>query len=167
MYVLKDFARRCDGFGPRLPRTTKTDSFILKLHPGHRGLEPRARSQSSAADRLSDSSVHARSSTTQNNPSANCWSSSEARSTSVSSAENVIASSSRSSDGADRLNGQQSPSTRTPRQNESIRWSPECDDSEEEVERIRVYKQNRRKRYMAYLHERTGGESSPQKSFYA
>lgn len=33
--------------------------------------------------------------------------------------------------------------------NESLRWELECDDLEEEEERIRVYKINRRKRYLA------------------
>lgn len=33
--------------------------------------------------------------------------------------------------------------------NESLRWDSPCDDPEEELERIRIYKMNRRKRYLA------------------
>lgn len=50
--------------------------------------------------------------------------------------------------------------------NESLRWDfTECDDSDEEEERLKIYKLHRRKRYMDFLHKRTGGE--PQSSFYA
>lgn len=50
--------------------------------------------------------------------------------------------------------------------NETLRWDfTECDDPNEEEERLRIYKLHRRKRYMDFLHKRTGGE--PQSSFYA
>lgn len=41
--------------------------------------------------------------------------------------------------------------TKTMNLNESLRWEGEVEDVEEEQDRIRVYKMNRRKRYMASL----------------
>ena len=50
--------------------------------------------------------------------------------------------------------------------NETLRWEfTQCDDPAEEEERLKIYKLHRRKRYMDFLHKRTGGE--PQSSFYA
>ena len=50
--------------------------------------------------------------------------------------------------------------------NETLRWDfTDCDDPDEQEERLRIYKLHRRKRYMDFLHKRTGGE--PQSSFYA
>lgn len=57
-------------------------------------------------------------------------------------------------------------STSLTRINESLRWDyTQCEDPGEEEERLRIYKLHRRKRYMDFLHKRTGGEQ--QSSFYA
>ena len=36
--------------------------------------------------------------------------------------------------------------------NETLRWSNVCSDSEEEDERLRIYKENRRRRYVEAMH---------------
>ena len=51
------------------------------------------------------------------------------------------------------------------RVNESLRWTGEYENPEMETERLKLYKINRRKRYLAYLQERVGGNS--EKCYYA
>jgi len=59
-----------------------------------------------------------------------------------------------------------SSATSLTRVNEALRWDyTQCDDPHEEEERLKIYKLHRRKRYMDFLHKRTGG--GPQNSFYA
>ncbi|KAL9981942.1 hypothetical protein ACROYT_G010709 [Oculina patagonica] len=114
------------------------------------------------------------SSSTQNTSSSS-WrtSSSDGRSTS-SSGENFGATSCTTSASLDETRARESAantstvttSSSLTRINEALRWDfTNCDDPEEEEERLRIYKLHRRKRYMDFLHKRTGGE--PQSSFYA
>lgn len=49
--------------------------------------------------------------------------------------------------------------------NESLRWADEYEDPDMESERLKLYKMNRRKRYLAYLQERVGGNT--EKCYYA
>lgn len=49
--------------------------------------------------------------------------------------------------------------------NESLRWSAQPENEDEEDDRIRIYKMNRRKRYMDVLHHRHSHERENQ--FYA
>ena len=49
--------------------------------------------------------------------------------------------------------------------NESLRWTDEYKDPEMESERLKLYKMNRRKRYLAYLQERVG--ENTEKCYYA
>lgn len=112
---------------------------------------------------------------TQNDTSSSSWriSSSDGRSTSCSGENFSSASCAKNSasldDGRVRGNADslaQSSSTSLTRENETLRWDYiQCDDPKEEEERLRIYKLHRRKRYMDFLHKRTGGE--PQSSFYA
>ena len=44
--------------------------------------------------------------------------------------------------------------------NEALRWSNVCSDSEEEEERLRLYKENRRRRYIDALHVRIAQKMS-------
>ena len=49
--------------------------------------------------------------------------------------------------------------------NESLRWNCEYEDPTLEEERLKLYKMNRRKRYLGFLQERVGGDT--EKSYYA
>lgn len=121
----------------------------------------------------SDSSSKSRSSSTQNTSSSS-WrtSSSDGRSTS-SSGENFSATSCTNLASSDESRARETvndlghlSSTSLTRINETLRWEfTQCDDPEEEEKRLRIYKLHRRKRYMDFLHKRSGGE--PQSSFYA
>ena len=124
----------------------------------------------------SDFNAKSCSSSTQNTSSSS-WrtSSSDGRSTS-SSGENFGAASCTNSASSNETRSREnavnagtlavaSPSSLT-RINETLRWDfTECDDPVEEEERLKIYKLHRRKRYMDFLHKRTGGE--PPSSFYA
>lgn len=94
-------------------------------------------------------------------------SASDGRSTS-SSGENLGAVSFKSTSQMDLRNSksktpEKSPSL--PQVNESLRWTTEYEDPELESERLKLYKMNRRKRYLGYLHERLG--ESIEKNYYA
>lgn len=110
---------------------------------------------------------------TQNTSSSWRISSSDGRSTSCSGENFSSASCAKKSASLDdsRVRGSadslaQSSSTSLTRENETLRWDYiQCDDPKEEEERLRIYKLHRRKRYMDFLHKRTGGE--PQSNFYA
>jgi len=132
------------------------------------------RVKSRAKSRGLETNNESRSSNTQNT-SLDSWrtSSSDGRSTS-SSGENFSAASCTnvvSSDDQCRAQGSvnsmvASSATSLTRVNEALRWDyTQCDDPHAEEERLRIYKLHRRKRYMDFLHKRTGGE--PQNSFYA
>lgn len=103
------------------------------------------------------------SSRTENTSSSN-WrtSSSDGRSTS-SSGEN-FGSTLNANSGLDTRNNEVNDlTTRTEltQVNESLRWDlTDCDDPDEEEERLRIYKLHRRKRYMDFFHKRTGGEAN-------
>lgn len=119
-----------------------------------------------------DFSSKSRSSSTQNTSSSS-WrtSSSDGRSTS-SSGENFGAASCTKSPSTDESRVResvnslgQSSLTSLTRINETLRWDyTQCEDPDEEEERLRIYKLHRRKRYMDFLHKRTG---EPSNSFYA
>lgn len=141
----------------------------VKSRAKSRGLETNNEKKASG-----DLRSKSRFSNTQNT-SLDSWrtSSSDGRSTS-SSGENFSAAScanSVSSDDQCRAQGSvnsmgASSATSLTRVNEALRWDyTQCDDPHEEEERLKIYKLHRRKRYMDFLHKRTGGE--PQNSFYA
>ena len=136
----------------------------------------RSKSRADTEKVASDFNSKSCSSSTQNTSSSG-WrtSSSDGRSTS-SSGENfgaaICTNSSSSNETRSRQNADSTgslavaSSSSLTRINETMRWDfTECDDPAEEEERLKIYKLHRRKRYMDFLHKRTGGE--PQSSFYA
>lgn len=143
------------------------------------GTRRKSRSKSRADSEkkvVSDLNSKSCSSSTQNTSSSS-WrtSSSDGRSTS-SSGENFGATNYTNSASSDETRSREdavntgtlavASSSSLTRINETLRWDfTECDDPDEEEERLRIYKLHRRKRYMDFLHKRTGGE--PQSSFYA
>lgn len=123
-------------------------------------------------DKKIESSKSCSSSTQDTSSSSWRTSSSDGRSTS-SSGENFGATSCTNSASSDDARARESAvntsavtMSRLTRINETLRWDfTQSDDPDEEEERLRIYKLHRRKRYMDFLHKRTGGE--PQTSFYA
>lgn len=123
---------------------------------------------------MSDLSSKSCSSSAQNT-STSSWrtGSSDGRSTS-SSGENFGATSCINSASSDEMRARESDlnslavasSSSLTRIKEALRWDfTDCEDPDEEEERLRIYKLHRRKRYMDFLHKRNGDE--PPSSFYA
>lgn len=130
----------------------------------HRKSRTKSRSDTSDVTEgkvASDISSKSFSSRTENTSSSN-WrtSSSDGRSTS-SSGENV-GSTTGANSGLDTRDSEVNNVTKRSeltRVNESLRWDlTDCDDPDEEEERLRIYKLHRRKRYMNFFYKRSGGE---------
>lgn len=120
------------------------------------------------------SSGNDRTSSSNNDNSNSSWlinacSASDGRSTS-SSGENFAAVRSRSTssmnlDKSCRKTQEKSPILTQNQKSESLRWTNEFQDPTLEAERLKLYKMNRRKRYLGFLQERVGGDTD--KSYYA
>ena len=146
---------------------------------GNPHTENRSRNKSSSrlnpctagSPKSNPSSCHDRTSSSHNEShNSSSWvttSTSDGRSTS-SSGENLGAVSFASTSQMDLRNAksktpEKSPSL--PQINESLRWITECENPQLESERLKLYKMNRRKRYLGYLHDRLG--ESLEKNYYA